>query len=303
MQAVAQPTLEQVFVRTVLQFSEGERPGGAARQKDRIAAEALPEWSSPEGGSGVRGNRSASAFDSATAGANPLSRLSSGGGGGGVNGVSRANAGVGGGFHSGGGGDGAVGATERHPDQSPWVRSSIGSLGEGYSEGLGEGGGDALGASALAGAAAVRRVARRQSSSSNSNAQGGGDGGDGGGSGVALRPSSSSFISSLTASSRTNGSGADKHIRNSSGNNNDDDDDVGSSNRISVSDPAAMVQYDYDTGVTTEWLGLNRRSHRFLGIAAGLFMFVSYFFMSAGRIGYIFFPFIIHFIIDINHHI
>ena len=75
-------------------------------------------------------------------------------------------------------------------------------------------------------------------------------------------------------------------------NNNDDDDDVGSSNRISVSDPAAMVQYDYDTGVTTEWLGLNRRSHRFLGIAAGLFMFVSYFFMSAGRIGYIFFPFI-----------
>jgi len=50
-----------------------------------------------------------------------------------------------------------------------------------------------------------------------------------------------------------------------------------------------------DYGLRTHWLGLDRRSHRFMAISTGLFMYLCYIIIVTQRIGFVFFPFIVAF--------
>jgi len=223
--AVAQPTLEQVFVRTVMQHSEGERGNTLP-----IAATASFSPMSPKGGDGDarRTNRSASEFDSG-AGLHPLRTT--------------------------------VSETSSTKGMSPWVKPQLGSDGE---------------------------FSPRGSVTSEERHQGVGGGEEGLAS--AVRRSLSSVLSggassfSLTGSPHSGGkpgsTGADAEVLD------------GGSPRMSLSalvlDPSLIT-----TGVAKEWLGLDRRSHRWLGISMGLFMWTCYFTMIGQRIGFLFFNFFV----------
>jgi hypothetical protein len=52
-------------------------------------------------------------------------------------------------------------------------------------------------------------------------------------------------------------------------------------------------EFDLDTGVVKTWLGLDRRSHRWLGCGMGLFMYACYITIVTQRIGYVFFDFVV----------
>jgi hypothetical protein len=65
---------------------------------------------------------------------------------------------------------------------------------------------------------------------------------------------------------------------------------------------AAMMPQDpmsLETGVATKWLGLDRRSHKFMAIACGITAYICYNFVLRGRIGYVFLPFLVTFVASV----
>jgi hypothetical protein len=122
-----------------------------------------------------------------------------------------------------------------HPDQSPWVRASLGSAGE-------------AGVASVAADASPGPVLRALRSLSSGNSGGKGKGSSGGGDG---------------GGHDDGGGGADGGHRAPL-----------TPRRQSLSLWAGDGTDALETGVRKTWLGLDRRAHRFLGVATGLYMYV-----------------------------
>jgi ABC-type multidrug transport system ATPase subunit len=56
---------------------------------------------------------------------------------------------------------------------------------------------------------------------------------------------------------------------------------------------------DLDTGIPGTWCGLNKRSHRFMAIAAGFLAWLGYQTIFRARVGYVFLPFLISFVASV----